>query len=195
MAEKKKTREEIIEKNKQLAKEFPFIIPRDYEGNLPEDYDYSYTELDFIPDGWRKRYGRLICEDIKRILGDRANEFRFVEIKEKYGELRIDGSIGNVELDNQFTKYEYLTGNTCIFCGKIGVPSTKGYILPVCRECYPKANYSASYDEWTTPNYEFDPVFKIRKYNPDGDITIYVDTSDIIERAMAQDTERMRERD
>ena len=184
-----KEQEEIIEQNKKLIEEFPFIIPRDYEGNPPKDYDYFFTELDYIPDGWRKRYGRLICEDIKRILGKRANEFRFIEIKEKYGELRIDGSIGNTELDNQFSKYSYLTGNTCIYCGKIGVPSTKGYILPVCRECYPKANFNAPYEEWTTPNYEFNPVFEIRKFTADGDISIYVNTEDIIERAMAQDTE------
>ena len=188
MTDDMKTKEEIIEQNKKLVKEFPFIIPRDYEGNPPKDYDYLFTELDYIPDGWRKQYGRLICEDIKRILGDRANEFRFLEIKEKYGELRIYGSIGNAELDNQLNKYEYLTGNTCIFCGKIGVPSTKGYILPVCKECYPKANFGVPYEECTTPNYEFKPVFEIRKFTADGDISIYVNTEDIIERAIAQDT-------
>ena len=33
-------------------------MPRNrWTGEVPEDYDYSYTELDSMPDGWRKAFG------------------------------------------------------------------------------------------------------------------------------------------
>ena len=36
-----------IEENKKLCKEFPFLIPRNrWTGEIPDDYDYTYTELD-----------------------------------------------------------------------------------------------------------------------------------------------------
>lgn len=43
------------ESNQKLIERFPFLIPRNrWTGKVPEDYDYSYTELDSMPDGWRK---------------------------------------------------------------------------------------------------------------------------------------------
>ena len=41
------------ESNQKLIERFPFLIPRNHwTGKVPEDYDYSYTELDSMPDGW-----------------------------------------------------------------------------------------------------------------------------------------------
>ncbi len=46
------------ESNQKLIERFPFLIPRNrWTGKVPEDYDYSYTELDSMPDGWRKAFG------------------------------------------------------------------------------------------------------------------------------------------
>ena len=46
------------ESNQKLIERFPFLIPRNrWTGKIPEDYDYSYTELDSMPDGWRKAFG------------------------------------------------------------------------------------------------------------------------------------------
>lgn len=46
------------ESNQELIERFPFLIPRNrWTGKVPEDYDYSYTELDSMPDGWRKAFG------------------------------------------------------------------------------------------------------------------------------------------
>ena len=50
--------EEIIEKNKALVDDFPFLLPRNrWTGKVPDDYDYSYTELDAMPEGWRTAFG------------------------------------------------------------------------------------------------------------------------------------------
>lgn len=46
------------EYNKQLVEKYPFLLPRNrWTGKVQEDYDYSYTELDGMPDGWRKAFG------------------------------------------------------------------------------------------------------------------------------------------
>ena len=37
------------EQNKKLIERYPFLMPRNrWTGKVPEDYDYSYTELDAI---------------------------------------------------------------------------------------------------------------------------------------------------
>lgn len=57
------------ESNQKLIERFPFLIPRNrWTGKIPEDYDYSYTELDSMPDGWRKTFGEQMCEDIREEL-------------------------------------------------------------------------------------------------------------------------------
>ena len=41
------------ESNQKLIERFPFLMPRNrWAGEVPEDYDYSYTELDSMPDGF-----------------------------------------------------------------------------------------------------------------------------------------------
>ena len=57
------------ESNQKLIERFPFLMPRNrWTGKVPEDYDYSYTELDSMPDGWRKAFGEQMCEDIREEL-------------------------------------------------------------------------------------------------------------------------------
>ena len=79
------------EANRKLIERFPFLMPRNrWTDKVPEDFDYSYTELDSMPDGWRKAFGEQMCEEIREELV-RANyldQYRITQIKEKYGSLR-----------------------------------------------------------------------------------------------------------
>ena len=55
------------ESNQKLIERFPFLIPRNrWTGKVPEDYDYSYTELDSMPDGWRKAFGEQMASRRKK---------------------------------------------------------------------------------------------------------------------------------
>ena len=79
-----------IEYNKELLTEFPFLLPRNvWTGELDEDYDYSYTLLDFAPVGWKKLFLQC-CRDLAIQLTKerKLNKFRFTQIKEKYNTLR-----------------------------------------------------------------------------------------------------------
>ena len=78
------------ESNQKLIERFPFLMPRNrWTGAVPEDYDYSYTELDSMPNGWRKAFGKQMCEDIREelIRAEYLDQYRITQIKEKYGTL------------------------------------------------------------------------------------------------------------
>ena len=148
---------EVKKVNKKLCEEYPFLLPR-YEWTQEpiEDYDYEFTNLDELPMGWRKKFGLDMCEELKQILvdGNCLNDYRVLQIKEKYGILRwydngIPTSISE-RYDKWLKKYEDLSEETCIVCGNPGKMVTRGWISPYCKKCfhnmYPKANY----DEWTS---------------------------------------------
>ena len=117
-----------IESNHKLIERFPFLIPRNrWTGKVPEDYDYSYTELDSMPDGWRK-------------------------IKEKYGTLCwYDFGCTERMLRDIIPKYEHLSARTCIRCGNPATKVSTGWISPYCDTCAGKISHAErfiSIEEW-----------------------------------------------
>ena len=74
------------DKNRKLIERFPFLLPHNrWTDEVPEDYDYSYTELDAMPHGWRIAFGEELCEEIREELvqADYLDKYRIAEIKEK----------------------------------------------------------------------------------------------------------------
>ena len=109
------------ESNQKLIERFPFLMPRNrWTGAVPEDYDYSYTELDSMPNGWRKAFGKQMCEDIREelIRAEYLDQYRITQIKEKYGTLCwYDFGCTERMLRDIIPKYEHLSARTCIRCG------------------------------------------------------------------------------
>lgn len=136
---------EIQKANKALVDKYPWLLPRGYDDKVPEDYDYSYTELDAMPEGWRIAFGPLMCEDIQKELEKfyYADDFRIAQIKEKFGELRFyhNGVPVGSRVSDIIDDYAALSGYICISCGALDVPSTDGWIVPVCKECICKMGY------------------------------------------------------
>ena len=85
------TKEQEIARNKELIKKYPWLLPHNrWTDKVSDDYDYSYTELDAMPDGWRKSFGEEMCEEIQKEL-EKCNAvegYRILQIKEKYAMLR-----------------------------------------------------------------------------------------------------------
>lgn len=76
-----------------LIKKYPFLLCRNRWNGKPLEDKYSFTELDDMPLGWRKSFGRKLCQDIKDLFvisgyKDFIEKYRIVQIKEKYGQLR-----------------------------------------------------------------------------------------------------------
>ena len=149
----------VKEKNKELCEKYPFLIPSNrwsgkritdccgldgeegYWPGEPEEhpeYDWSYTELDEMPFGWKKAFGEQICEEIMQELveHDCVDQYRILDIKEKYGSLRWYDSGGTEKIYNEIIpKYEALSEKTCIRCGAPATKISTGWISPWCDTC------------------------------------------------------------
>lgn len=162
-----------IVNNIRLVIKYPFLLPRNrwndkvtnwdwvwsnlkvgkIKAALKYIYHFEYTELDSMPEGWRKVFGEQMCEDIKqelircsKIMGVNKNillkEYRILEIKEKYGTLRWydNGSPIMSKIDDIIKYYEDLSMCYCLRCGKPVRYKTSGWIEYLCPECF--SNYA-----------------------------------------------------
>ena len=130
--------EECKQFNKELCEKYPWLIPTNrWTGEVVEDYDYDYTELDQMPDGWRIAFGDQMVEELNQELvkGGFVNDYRITQIKEKYGGLRWYDNGNTKEGYNIINKYESLSQRTCICCGKPAKYITLGWISPFCEDC------------------------------------------------------------
>lgn len=97
-------------RNKRLLKRYPFLAPCKRWGDTK--YDYTYTEIDMLDTGWRKAFGYLLLEDLKDVLikANFLHQFRFTEIKEKWGALRLDCNGAPREVYDVLSKYNTSAG-------------------------------------------------------------------------------------
>jgi hypothetical protein len=77
-----------------------------------------------------------MCEDIKAPLekADMLNDFRFLQVKEKYGMMRVYDNGATEEVHDIIAKYEFLSEQVCCTCGKPASDMTRGWICPYCSE-------------------------------------------------------------
>lgn len=134
-----------IEYNKSLIKKYPWLYPRsEWSGERIENYDYTWTELDVMPNGWREAFGELLCEEIQEELEkyNFVDEYSIAQIKEKFGGLRWydNGVPSECKIHEIIENYSVCSEYICIFCGELDVPCTDGWITPVCKNCIKKTN-------------------------------------------------------
>ena len=145
-------KKKIKQRNKYLCKRYPFLIPYHYwtgkcmwENKHSWYYTpkYSYTELDDMPDGWRKAFGIQMCEELREelIKFNYLNKYRITQIKEKYGELRwYDNGIPiGSKIYDIINKYSKLSTHICIHCGRPAeIINNMGWYEPICDKCLEK---------------------------------------------------------
>ena len=100
----------------------------------------TYTEWDAVETGWNKAFGKQYLKDLKKQLKkDKClYTWRITDIKEKWGRFHLYCNWGSKELYELIDKYEDLSWDTCINCGKPSTHISKGWILPYCEECVKK---------------------------------------------------------
>ena len=126
------------EANRKLVEKFPFLLPRNvWTDEVDENYDYSYTLLDDMPTGWRKRFGYNLCEELSEVLNkhDFLDKYRITQIKEKHGCLRWYDFSNFEEGYDIISKYEQMSGKICIDCGEDATVVSLGWISPYCDKC------------------------------------------------------------
>ena len=125
----------------------------------------TYTELDGMSDGWRKRFGIQFCKELKEAIKKCPNknymkEFRIMDIKEKWGKLVIYTSGTTNEVNRVIQKYEYISQFVCITCGEDAIKKSLGWISPYCEKHLPNNQKWI----WINPVYGWSN-FEHEKYN------------------------------
>lgn len=100
----------------------------------------TYIEWDAVEHGWNKAFGKQYLNDLKKQLkkDKMLYSWRIMDIKEKWGYFNLYCNYGSEELYNIISKYESLSWNTCIKCGKSATHTSKGWISPYCEDCVNK---------------------------------------------------------
>lgn len=98
-----------------------------------------------VPMGWNDIIDKL-CKDIEAYAKtmDIEDKIEFVQIKEKYGELRayysmfIKDAAAEDTIETLFANANEEARHTCVRCGGKATVRTVNYISPWCDACAPK---------------------------------------------------------
>ena len=112
----------------------------------------DYTELDAMPEGWRKVFGLEMCKEIRAALYKQDGlkaifAYRIEQIKEKFGTLRWYDAHSTHEIQEIIRKYEELSAHTCINCGATATWISKGWISPYCDKCIGDTSYATKIED------------------------------------------------
>lgn len=124
--------------NRELTEKHPYLLPRNrFTGETPDDYDYTWTELDLMPGGWRIAFGDEMCTRITEALKktDSVSAYRIADIKEKWGRLCWYDYGAPEEVRGIISEYMEKSEKTCIRCGRKAQWISRGWISPYCVAC------------------------------------------------------------
>lgn len=136
-----------IKEEKQILEKYPFLRARTVKGNIDTTSEFPMMELE-IPNGWYRLFFQM-CDDIKPILEEKGliDKFYFVQVKEKFNQLRCYAHQDIPEIENILTKYEFMARSVCTICGAPAEYETTGYIASICGDCFEKHIKTNSYNK------------------------------------------------
>jgi hypothetical protein len=121
-------------KNYDLCMKYPILLPRD-----DAEFCYEYTKLDFFPEGWKKAFGEQWAKDVQEAIDklpiNTKREAYILDIKEKFGQLRVFLSVFSEELEEVLKKYEKISEQICHRCGKSKTEGFGGWFSYLCDDC------------------------------------------------------------
>ena len=125
------------EQRKKLIEVYPYLLPRNlWTDEVSPDYNYDHIRGEFeLPPGWERLF-LLYCMHLKPILmkHNYVDKFRFTQIKEKSGRIRLYDNGAPMEAHNLEQIFYTLSGGICEYCGKKAVYETHGWIEVLCKE-------------------------------------------------------------
>jgi len=149
--------------NEELINSYPWLTPRNVWTDEIIDA-YNWTLLDNVPDGWRKAFGEQMCEEMNNEIltwsKSTYDNFRIMQIKEKWGVLRIYTNFSSEKLEEIIAKYSTTSRVTCIQCGRHAKWISRGWISPWCDDCAVKRlkDYGCDDDQF------LDKYYSIQNY-------------------------------
>ncbi len=111
----------------ELTKKYPFLKIK----------NSKHTWADDLEPGWKIAFGDELWEDLSNaIKKDQCEDvFELVQIKEKFGALRIYAFGHGDNVRDVLAKYEELSRYYCGRCGQPAKYVTTGWIYPLCDKC------------------------------------------------------------
>ena len=124
-----------IKEEEQILEKYPFLAERTLDGEIDTEAEFPMICLE-IPNGWMRLFYQM-CDDIKPILEQKGlmDKFYFVQVKEKFNQLRCYANIDVPEIDEIIAKYEFMATNVCVQCGAPAEYETTSYIASICGDC------------------------------------------------------------
>lgn len=141
------------EEAKEWVKKYPFLrfkdnrcCPRQNTEEIESCWMFN------LPVGWQNGFCVQMCDELMAALGKYADDFIIIQLKEKYNSIRLywdwadkdyidkeskEMNAINDMIDNIIRKYDEISYNTCVVCGKPATKYTKnGWFQGYCSECY-----------------------------------------------------------
>ena len=124
---------------------------KDWHNDNLTSLNAKMWEADFLPEGWVDTFIPEMKKELANVLGSYVDDFTVLQIKDKYATLRMywswedrdydDNEAGDLreltkEIENIIRKYEKISEQTCVVCGKPATKFTTGWIMPVCDYCF-----------------------------------------------------------
>ena len=154
MTKKKRKRKKKLQmKNKRLVKKWYWLKPRNVWTSKPlKDYDYTFIEWGWC-NGWDKAFGQMFMDELGAAIKEAGQkDYMIVQIKEKYGSLRLYDSGSTEKVERIIDKYEIISQNICMNCGhEAPMINNAGWIMPMCQGCYRK--YYRRREKWKIDHY------------------------------------------
>lgn len=162
-AKRRKARQKISNhlRVKKIIKKYGnwIAVHNDWTGKIIPDCEI--TEYDAFTHGWADLWHMCIKElnPIIHRLG-LENSLYFVQIKEKFGELRVYTNMCVDEVENVIDKYTAISSHVCQWCGRPDSPISTGYWIECrCKVCDDKVQkkhgaYKTPYNE----RFDIDPT-------------------------------------
>ena len=135
---KRKQKKKLQMLNKRLIKKYYWLMPRDWRGKIPKNYDYTWIEWGWSH-GWDKAFGQMYMDELGAAINESGQkDFTILQIKEKYGQARLYCGGASGKVHRIINKYEHISQNVCYWCGREAPMVGKSWITPECFDCYVK---------------------------------------------------------
>jgi hypothetical protein len=125
--------EEELEKDYEIIKKYPELF-----GELPLDQTKTAIVWGFeVPEFWRPPVLEALEKISEIVKREELDDFRIVQIKEKFASLRIYTNYSTDEIDAAIDEAESTCAHTCMKCGSPdGKFRQSGWLTIECDECY-----------------------------------------------------------
>lgn len=200
---KRKKKEQM--KNKRLIKKYYWLMPLSaWTGKPLKDYDYTFIEWGWCP-GWDKAFGQMFMDELGAAIKESGQkDYQIVQIKEKYGMLRLYDNGSTQKVCDIIRKYEIISQHICMDCGCEAPTIDDGWVSVMCFDCFKKHYRSREryydyepitdeeikelYDKYVcdtvdeSGNYHIPNSYKYSTFKNGDDITVEVNISDTVNK-------------